>query len=367
MANRGGIAVYVTSHGYGHHNRVVAVINEIPRDIPVVIRSAGDLAHAWGERLARPARLEAAVWDTGVINPNGDSAATDGPASIARARSFHAAAMGRVDDEAQRLRDEGTACVLCDIPPLPLVAARRAGIPGYLLANFTWSEIYAEYAEAMSSEEIGFVREIASCYSAASAVFRAEPALPLREIKRQIDVGLVVCPGRNRRDELLRLFSLNADSKVVYFYVGRYGQADLDWGRLAEFRGVHFVGFHAPPEIDLPNFHVVPAHEWTGSDLLASSDAALAKAGYGSTSEAMAAGTPLIYPPRSGFAEHAVLDRALRRWGGGIALGDAEFRSLDVGRALERAFGLKLGAPPYGVDGAPRVAESLVRCAQGRS
>ena len=51
--------------------------------------------------------------------------------------------MARVDDDAGRLRDEGTAAVLCDAPPVPLVAARRAGIPGFLLANFTWAEIYA--------------------------------------------------------------------------------------------------------------------------------------------------------------------------------------------------------------------------------
>jgi hypothetical protein len=363
MANRGGIAVYVTSHGFGHHNRVVSVINEIPREIPVTIRSAADLDRAWGERLTRPARLDAAVWDAGVVNPSGDSAATDGRASMERARAFHSHALGRVDAEADRLRAEGTVCVLCDIPPLPLVAARRAGIPGYLLANFTWSEIYAEYAARMGAAEARFVEEVGACYGAATAAFRAEPALPLREVERQIDVGLVVCRGRDRRAELRALLGLERNARVVYLYLGRYGQSDLPWGRLAEYDEVHFVGFHRPPGGMPGNVHVVRAEEWTGSDLLASSDAAFAKAGYGSTSEAMAAGTPMIYPPREGFAEHAALHGALRRWSGGVPISDAEFRALDLGRALKRAFGVSAGDAPLRVDGARRVAEHLVAAA----
>ena len=58
--------------------------------------------------------------------------------------------------------------------------------------------------------------------------------------------------------------------------------------------------------------------DWTGADLAASADAIVAKAGYGTACEAMVAGTPLIYPPRTGFAEHRALDRAFRAWGGGL-------------------------------------------------
>ena len=39
MSHRGGLAFYVTSHGFGHLNRSCAVINKIPLDVPVTIRS----------------------------------------------------------------------------------------------------------------------------------------------------------------------------------------------------------------------------------------------------------------------------------------------------------------------------------------
>ena len=34
----GGLVVYVTSHGFGHLNRSVAVINKMPLCVPVTIR-----------------------------------------------------------------------------------------------------------------------------------------------------------------------------------------------------------------------------------------------------------------------------------------------------------------------------------------
>ena len=59
----------------------------------------------------------------------------------------------------------------------------------------------------------------------------------------------------------------------------------------------------------------------------------MAKAGYGTVCEAMVAGTPMIYPPRTGFAEHRVLDRALRAWGGGVPASARDFAELRLERS----------------------------------
>ncbi len=360
-SRRGGIAFYVTSHGFGHLNRSVAAINRIPAEVPVTIRCDPSLFGPWGERLRRPADLEPHVSDVGALSPPGDSAATDGPATLARAAEVHARAMATVDAEAGRLRDEGTAAVLCDATPVPLVAARRAGIPGFLLANFTWADIYAPHARGLGPDARQTVAEIRAAYRQATALFRAEPALPMADLAAStIEVGLVAVAGVDRRAELRAGLGLADSAKLVYFYVGRYGQANLGWERLSSFDGVHFVGFHPAPTGPLANLHVVPPTEWTGADLAASADAIVAKAGYGTACEAMVARTPFIYPPRVGFAEHRALDRALRAWGGGIPATTREFADLDLGRLLDRAFALRPGPPPYPADGAAKVARHLL-------
>ena len=73
----GRLAVYVTSHGFGHLNRTAAVLNQVPTDVPVTIRSNSNLFEHWRERLKRPAEFEHYVCDVGAVNPPGDSNATD--------------------------------------------------------------------------------------------------------------------------------------------------------------------------------------------------------------------------------------------------------------------------------------------------
>ncbi len=81
----------------------------------------------------------------------------------------------------------------------------------------------------------------------------------------------------------------------------------------------------------------------------------------------MVAGTPILYPPRTGFAEYRALDRALRAWGGGVPLSARDFAGLNLERALEHAFALDPGPPPFPADGAARVAERLAQtCLAGR-
>jgi hypothetical protein len=342
-------------------------LNRIPEDVPIVIRCRPDLFGGWRERLIRPASVEPYESDSGALNPPGDSAATDGPATLKKARDAFARAMASLDREIATLKDEGTAAVLSDAPPVPLLAARGAGVPGFLLANFTWADIYESHARKIGPEATAFVAELRSAYRATTLLFKAQPALAMGGVARTEDVGLVVNPARDRRDELRRLLGLSSREKLVYFYVGRYGQADLGWDRLARMVGIHFVGFHpAPGGRSVPNLHVVPASEWTGADLAASADAAVAKAGYGTVSEAMATRTPLIYPPRVGFAEHRALDRALKAWGGGVPASSRAFGELRLESFLEDAFARKIGPPPFPIDGAERVAMRLVEACRSR-
>ena len=358
MANRGGLAVYVTSHGFGHLNRTVAVLNRMPADVPITIRCHPNLFDRWQERLSRSVRFEAHESDSGAINPPGDSAATDGPATIDRARDAYGRSMVKLQEDIAVLRDEGTTAVLCDAPAVPLLAARGAKIPGFVLANFTWTEIYEPHARKLGREAMQFVNEMRSSYRSATTIFRAEPAMAMTGIAPIENVGLVVNPCRNRRKELREGLSLSKEDKLVYFYVGRYGQAGLGWERLAKMKGVHFIGFHPTPGSP-ENFHLVPAADWSGADLAASTDAIVAKAGYGTVSESMASRTPLVYPPRVGFAEHRSLDRCLRLWGGGLPASSRAFAELRLESLLKKAFSLSPGPPPFPADGAARVAERL--------
>jgi hypothetical protein len=359
----GGLAVYVTSHGFGHLSRTAAVLNRLPHEIPVSIRSDASLFGLWPLRVVHPISLTHYVADSGAVNPPGDSAVTDGPATLELAARVYGEAMARLDDEVDWLRDHRIDSIACDAPAPPLVAARRAGIPGFLMSNFTWADIYAPYARYQGGDSLRLVAELRRAYRHATALLRMQPALTMSWLEPAIDVGMVVHQGRNLRDDLLKELGLSPSDRIVYFYIGRYGQDDLDWSRLERFgaRGIHFVGYDPVPAGGPKNVHTVSSHGWSGGRLIASTDAVVAKAGYSTACEAIASGTAMIYPPRRGFAEFRSLDRALRSWAGGIPVSTREFQGLRLERALERALAIEPGPPPFPTDGAARIAGILAR------
>jgi hypothetical protein len=274
---------------------------------------------------------------------------------------LHSQAMAQLDDQVSKLREGRIRAVLCDAPAVPLVAARRADLPGFLMSNFTWADIYAPYARTRGGEWMRFVADLRACYRHATATFRVEPAMSMSWLSPVIASGMIVNQAADRRAELRRLVGLKQTDKLVYLYIGRYGQNDLEWSRLERFarNNVHFVSYYAAPAGNPANFHVVPSPDWPGGDLIASSDAIVAKAGYGTVCEAMARGTPMIYPPRTGFAEFRSLDRALRTWGGGVPVSSRDFRALKLDRALERALSINPGPAHLPADGAGQIANYL--------
>jgi hypothetical protein len=216
-----------------------------------------------------------------------------------------------------------------------------------------------------------FVADLRACYRHATATFRVEPAMRMAWLSPVIASGMIVNQGSNRATELRRLVGLKRTDKLVYLYIGRYGQNDLDWSRLERYarNQVHFLSYYPAHGGNPSNLHVVPSPDWPGGDLIASCDAVVAKAGYGTVCEAMARGTPMIYPPRTGFAEFRSLDRALRAWGGGVPVSSRDFRALRLDRALERALSIEPGPARVPADGATRIAlhlSNLCRKSSGR-
>jgi UDP:flavonoid glycosyltransferase YjiC (YdhE family) len=357
-----GIAYYVTSHGYGHMNRAAAVIAALPRSTRVVVRTARDQFDRFHESLRRPIELIEGVFDCGAVHPPGESSLVDPGATLKKYAQVHRMAQSHLDREVRFLREGEFACVVSDIAPFPLVAARRAGIPGVLVANFTWHDIMSAFVRFPSRHDRDLLRRMYSEYETATCVLRAQPAIASPTGVPVKDVGLIARRGRRRRDELRRLIGAAPQRRLVYMYVGRYGQEDMNWQGVARSQGFDFVSYHTIPNPP-PHWHVVNPAEWSPADLAASVHVMVAKAGYGTVTDAMVHGTPLVFPPRHGFTEHRVLASALRRWGGGVSISTADFKNCRVQSPILRALEWRRVAAPWPVDGARRCAREIVRVA----
>ncbi len=75
----GGVPVYVTSHGFGHLNRSAAVVNRIPKSVPVWVRSHPNLFDHWRQQVTRPIELGDHVLDSDTGKVSGTSFKGPGP------------------------------------------------------------------------------------------------------------------------------------------------------------------------------------------------------------------------------------------------------------------------------------------------
>ena len=369
-AKRVHIAVYVTNHGFGHVNRLMAVLNQIAPEVRVTVRADKEIWPAIEERLHRPVEFGYFPSDLGTVSPPGQNSQTDWPATFERLANRYREIQAACQEEVEWLKSACITSVYADASPIPIRLAHEAGLTGYLGANFTWDEIYADllatapeglFTPDQTAQYQAIVDDMRSACAQAT-LLRFWPYTQMSaKVREVVDMGLVINEGRDVRAELLSKFNLTADSKLVYFYVGRYGVEELPWDRLTEYPpNIIFIGLH-PPGKPLPGrFVVVDPNEYSGADLLRSCDAAIAKAGYGAVAEAMAVGTPVIYPPREGFVEFPALDHALRNWAGGQPVSESEFRNLSIHKVLEAALQSRVGAPSVSLDGAQKVANILV-------
>ena len=370
-ANQVHIAAYVTNHGFGHVNRLMAVLNQIAPEVRVTVRADREIWPAIEERLGRAVEFGYFPSDLGTVSPPGQNSQTDWPATFDRLEKRYREIQSACRDEVDWLLRASATTVYADSSLVPLRLAKEAGLNGYLGANFTWDEIYSDllatapeglFSAAQMLQYQSIVDDMKSARAQAT-LLRFWPHTQMAGVGQHglVDIGLVINHGRDIRAELIASLGLAPDVKLVYFYVGRYGVEELPWEKLNEYSpDLVFLGLH-PPGKPLPGrFFSIDPNRYSGADLLRSCDAAIVKAGYGAVAEAMAVGTPVIYPPREGFVEFSALDDALRSWAGGRPVSDNDFRDLNIHKVLEESISFRADPPCVPLDGARKVARILV-------
>ena len=67
----------------------------------------------------------------------------DLPATLDALKHFLPSSHDNIEFLAKGLKERGCDAVVCDISPLGIAVAKKAGVPSILVENFTWDWIYA--------------------------------------------------------------------------------------------------------------------------------------------------------------------------------------------------------------------------------
>ncbi|MEO7794853.1 MAG: hypothetical protein ABIV06_08775 [Thermoanaerobaculia bacterium] len=302
-------AWFVTPHGFGHAARSAAIVEALGRCLPEVEVELWTSVPRWffAESLSVPFRHRELVCDVGLVQTS--PVAEDLPASLAALAAFwRAAEQGRTGEVAAELTQAGVACVIADIAPFGLDVARAAALPSVLIENFTWDWIYEPLA-AIEPRWADWSERLGRKFASADLHLQLEPCcLPARDAQTVPPVARV---PRARSSETRGRLGIPAGDAFVLMSFGGVESQLTTLEPLARFAGATFVipGASADERREgnlrlLP--HRTPIYH---PDLLAAADVVVGKLGYSTVAETVAAGGRMLYVPRPGFRESAVLAR----------------------------------------------------------
>ncbi len=350
------IATFVTPHGFGHAARACAVMEAIARVRPEARFDIYTRVPRWFFERSLTAGFEVhdVLTDVGLaqLGPLDE----DLDETVRRLDAFLPLDDDLVDRLATLLQGRGCAAVLCDIAPLGIAAASRAGIPSVLLENFTWDWIYDGYDEPRLGRHAHTLRQL---FAAADHRIQCEPLCDRAPALAR--VATVSRVPRTGRPEVRSQLGIGDDDPVVMVSMGGV-PGEYPWLEALVRRGdaifvVPGVGEELRREgalltlpQDSPLYH---------PDLVAASDAVVAKLGYSTVAEVFRAGVPLAHVGRARFREAGPLADFAAREMAGFPLRPEAFAS---GAWLDRVGELlALGRRDIpGPDGAHQVATVIL-------
>ena len=350
------LCYYVTGHGFGHAIRTTQIIKALPPDLPLILKTTAPERIFREELPGRAFEYVRAEYDCGCLQS--DSVTTLPRETLTRYAEIAQHNATHLPEEIAFLKRGGVRCVVSDVPPFPLHAAKQAGIPSVAVANFTWHDIYSEYVETLA--DAALLSDMASQYGAATVACLTPLDVPsVGQVFPNVQrVPLVARRGRNVRTALMDELAIPDGKRLALLYLGNWG-LDIRWSALERWTDWVFLLDRPLPE-PVGNVRAFAPDRWLYADVAASVSAVISKAGYGTATECIANSVPLIYLPRHGFVEHAGLVLGMKAWGGGIEISEEGFLAGDWGDALTAAIQVSLNPNAYAIDGAEVIARKIM-------
>jgi hypothetical protein len=351
------VAVFVSPHGFGHAARASAVMEALHRRTGALFELF-TTAPPWffEESVGGLYQAHPVVTDVGFFQVS--ALAFDVGSTVSAVEAMVPFDEGLVAELADRVRRTGCRFVLCDIAPLGIAVAERAGVPSVLVQNFTWPWLY----EPLLDEAPGLrplAAELDRWFGRATHHLLAEPFCT-RDPRAHGTVLPVSRPARRTREDLRGDMGLSPDQPVVVLTMGGFteempfldglrAQADTTFlvtgGARTEVRG-NVRLFDQGTRLYMP-------------DLVRTADAVVAKLGYSTVAEVWREGRPLAVVTRADFRETAPLRDWVAARLPGFEIPGADFAA---GEWIEAVPSLLSGplAPRQPFGGAEQVADYVV-------
>ncbi|VAW78590.1 hypothetical protein MNBD_GAMMA15-620 [hydrothermal vent metagenome] len=260
----------------------------------------------------------------------------------------------QVDAEAQFIVDQQADLVLADVPYLTLAGAAQSGIPAFALCSLNWADIYRHYFH-QRPEAIRVLVQMEAAYASAQIFFCPEPSMSMAFLDNTLAVGPIARQGKDCRLQLNHTLDLAENAALILIAPGgidtRFPVENWPHGQ-----GIHWL-VSERWQVDHPDISTLSETGLSFTDLLVSCDGVLGKCGYGTVTECVVNGTPLLYIPRPDWPEEKSLLDWLTAYHAAVRIEPAWLEMGALRESVDQALGLKV--KPCIANGAEQIADTL--------
>jgi len=295
----------ISSHGYGHFAMTAPILNELNKQgsISLTIRCALPEALI-RSRIGGDYNIVAESSDFGMVMNS--SLDVNLEAAADAYQKLHANFPKAVMEEKEKLLALKPNLIIANIPYLTVAAAHEANIPVIAYCSLNWAEIFNSYFEGKLPDAKKILNEINSAYNLAEYFVCPEPSMAMPGLNNIKHIGPIAKVANSYRKLLNQQFSLSDDDKLVLITPGGVATPVPvnDW---PEIPGIIWITAWS---CETTRKDIISTEQINilFSDLLASCDAVITKPGYGTVTETVCNGVPVLYVLRGDWAEEPFLE-----------------------------------------------------------
>ena len=306
------LAVFISSHGFGHASRSCAVLEQLCELEPrVQIELFTRIPKWFFASLGQHFHFHELDCDLGLVQT--DAFEVDYRATLSGLSDRLPFRPDLIKNLAQRVSAVGCQAVLCDIAPLGLAVAKAARLPSILVENFTWDWIYSGLAQQAPALE-GYAKLLRPHFLGADIHIQTEPVcLPARNAHR---LGPISRAFRTSVSETRDALSVASTDRLVFVSMGGTYIGFPFLEQLKDrFSEIRFVVSGASEMIETDhNLTLLPVHcPLHHPDLVRAADLVIGKAGYSTIAEVHTAGVPFGCFIRADYPEMGPLVKFIER------------------------------------------------------
>lgn len=317
---------YVTGHGYGHAARSVVIIKALQEagyEVEVVSTVSTDFfQQSIPGIVVHSRRLDSGAHQADALNVDAMQSL------LIYKQTIHDNHDAFLNFETEFLKNARVDVVISDATPIACSAGKQSGAKVIILSNFCWDFIYSEMLQSIDSfvaeEYFPMIEQVSSDYSHADAII-LHPGYnePIGSYRRFV-APLISRLARCSRTEMRATLGISSDQNVLLL---GFGGHSTSWKLEDSFLPQGWVCLVlSAQQNDMPSDRFIALNSTIyAPDYVAVSDVWIGKLGFGSVSEALAHGVPLIYIPRSSWPEERYLEEYILTKKAGIPMSENLF------------------------------------------